>query len=158
MYWLLNYLSIYLWTCKNHMKPVWTGMNLRGWKFRVGKLDLCWTWDGMMIAAADFPETMVRYSLKLLYYWHYFELLRARLLPLIVKLEMKKGWKYILGHFFVPPTSCHAKTINKNKASLILFDIEYCLHPNVRRKSIVYLRLVQYSLILGSPVPCSSDS
>ena len=64
----------------------------------------------------------------------------------------------ILGHFSVPPTSCHTKTINKNTASLILFDIEYCLHPNVRRKSIVHLKLVQYSLILGSPVPCSSDS
>ena len=64
----------------------------------------------------------------------------------------------ILGHFSVPPTSCHTKTINKNTASLILFDIEYCLHPNVRRKSIVHLKLVQYSLILGSPVSCSSDS
>ena len=64
----------------------------------------------------------------------------------------------ILAHFSVPPTSCHTKTINKNTASLILFDIEYCLHPNVRRKSIVHLKLVQYSLILGSPVSCSSDS
>ena len=64
----------------------------------------------------------------------------------------------ILGHFSVPPTSCHTKTINKNTASLILFDIEYCLHTNVSRKSIVHLKLVQYSLILGSPVPCSSDS
>ena len=63
-----------------------------------------------------------------------------------------------MAHFSVPPTSCHTKTINKNTASLLLFDIEYCLHPNVRRKSIVHLKLVQYSLILGSPVPCSSHS
>ena len=137
------------------MKPVWTGMNSRGWKFRAGELDLCWTWDGMMIAAAGSHKHWFGFV------WNYFTTLfwiTKSTSPTFDSQDGNEEGLKILAHFSVPPTSCHAKTINKNTTSLLLFDIEYWLHTNVRRKSIVYLRLVQYSLILGSPVPCWSDS